>query len=681
MLPLLLLVAACDTPAPAPPPEPAPPSILLVTLDTTRADRIGAYGYARGRTPTLDGLAQEGALFQRAYSTAPLTIPSHSTILTGRNPPSHGVRDNGDFNLGPSEITLAERLAPAGYTCAAFTAAFPTQARWGFDQGFHLYHDPLERPPSQLDWRDERRAEEVVDDALASLAGLEPPLFVWLHFFDPHWPYDPPEPYAPPEGAPPNAAYDGEIAYTDAQLGRFLTWWDDQLPRSWVLVTADHGEGLGDGGERTHGFLLHDGTIRVPLIVRGEGFAPGSQVEQPVSHIDIAPTLLSLADLQPHPGLEGRDLRLGGTSRAYSEALTGQYNLGLAPLLAYTDQDGRYAEGARGDWYARQGARVALEPDQDWQPGDEAEKLASLLAAMDQGSAPSASLAPDALEQLMALGYVGGDAIAEPGDVDPRDVIDIVPLTWQARSMIGRGNFQRAELLLARLDERLPGTYGVDLLWALMARRKGQLREATERFADLFLRSPSATVALHLADLAAMTTDWVEAESWYVQALEIQPASPEAMAGLVRATLMLGDLEQAEILALSYLDAYPDHAELRLIRAEMALARGRLEEARAEAEAGLQRLPGSVWAHTLTAQVLWELGEADPAIERLQDALRLDPYSLSTRGILCDCLLEVGRNAEALRTVKPMARLFPEDQALATLYERARAALEAERAR
>ncbi len=708
---LALTVACGEAPEPTATPESTPrapavddrPSVLLVTFDTTRADHIGAYGYEPAETPTIDTLAAAGTLYERAYSTAPLTIPSHSTIFTGRNPPTHGVRDNGDFNLGEAEITLAERFTDAGYTAAAFTSAFPTQARWGFDQGFAVYHDPLERPPTQLDWSDQRRADEVVDDALTTLGAMgDGPLFVWLHFFDPHWPYDPPPPFDPDEpaceglgtGADPErearsaardacdlARYDGEIAYTDHQLGRFLEWWDHAHPDSWVVVTADHGEGLGDGGERTHGFLLHDGTIRVPLVLRGPDIEAGVRVDDPVSHVDIAPTLLNLAGLPLHEGLQGLDLREGGSERSYAEALTGQYSLGLAPLLAYTDADGRYMEGGWGAWYGTEDSAVAFEAAAGWEPGTEAAILAELVASLEPGLAPEASLDPTALAQLQALGYVGGDLVAEAGEIDPRDVIDVIPLTWRARQAIASAPPGVAERILARLDERLPGTFGVDLLRAQLARRRGHMHEATQRFADLFMRSPSATVALQLADLAASMGDWSEAASWYQETIDIQPASPEAMAGLVRCAMGRGDRTEADVLAATWLETYPDHAELLLTRAELALADGRLDEAAEQAERALAQQPRSVWAMSTSAQVLWAQGEADRAIERLQEAVRLDPYHVPLRATLTDCLLEVGRNAEAVRTVRPVARLFPDQVELQSLHARASLALDAERGR
>jgi tetratricopeptide (TPR) repeat protein len=672
---LFLLPAALA----ADPPDGSPPGVLLVTLDTTRADRLGSYGYALAETPTTDRLAAEGTRFSRAYSTCPLTIPSHSTMMTGRVPPSHGVRDNGDFILGDEAITLAERFAEAGYTTAAFTSAFPTQARWGFDQGFDVYHDPLERLPTQLDWRDQRAADEVIDDALETLEGAEGPLFVWIHLFDAHWPYEPPAPY---EGRHEGRPYDGEIAFADAQLGRFLEWWDTNQPRSVVAVTADHGEGLGDGGEQTHGFLLHDGTIRIPLILRGEGVEVGEVTDDPVSHIDLAPTLLEIAGLPLHEGLQGADLRRGGSEVAWSEALTGQFNLGLAPLFATTDAAGRYTEGAWGGWYPADGERVPAEPEEGADLDEVAARHHEIAGGWEHAVAPTAALDAETFAQLAALGYMGGGgSTIAPGEIDPRDVIEHIPKTWQARQLIGAGRFQAAEALLEELEAALPGTHGVALLRAQWLRAMGALPEASEIYAGLYLESPSSTVALQLAGIYAAMGDWVEAEGWFAEALELQPMSPEAMAGLVHAARSGGENERARELAESFLVIYPDHVELTLVRAELLLLDYRYSEALALAREGVARTPRSPWALTLEAQALWELGEADPAIERLQQALELDRFNLPVRLRLAECLLDVGRNAEAVRAVAPAARLLPDAEPIQELYRRAEAALDEERRR
>lgn len=655
------------------------PSVLLITLDTTRADRLGPYGYPLADTPIYDQLAAEGVVFKTAYSSCPLTIPSHSTILTGLVPPTHGVRDNGDFVLGEEQVLLSERLQAEGWKTAAFTSAFPTQRRWGFDQGFDFYHDPLQRLPTQLDWRDERPADVVVDDALETLKDVEGPVFVWLHLFDAHWPYAPPEPYASEH---PDRPYDGEIAFAAAQVARFMEWFDEAHPTSLTVVTADHGEGMGDGGEQTHGFLLHDGTIRVPLLLRGhnlpEGTVPvGTEVVDAVGHPDIVPTVLDVVGLPVPDTLPGRDLREGGSPFTYAEALTGQFNLGLAPLRATTDNDGRYTEGARGEFYPRVGERVLTIADgTDTTPY--AAQLAAFMEAVDVGEAQSASLDPEAVEQLMALGYLGGDPGAEAGDIDPRDVIDVVPLTWQVRQAMGVGQLPAAARMLDELEARMPGTWGVDHLRARLLQAQGRIDEALPRYVDLYYRAPSSTIALQVAQLHASFGDWAEAESWFSEALDHQPNSPEAMGGRVRSLIEQGDLPLAQQLADSYLAVYPDHAELRLNRAAFLLAEDRLNEAWEEGRAALEQMPRSPWAYTTAAQIRWAQGEADHSIDLLQEALKLDPLVLPVRALLAEHLLEIGRSAEAVRTIAPATRLLPEDPALAELHSRAQAALDAE---
>jgi choline-sulfatase len=675
---LLTLLLGCD-PAPLPP---APPSILLVTLDTTRADHLGPYGYIHAQTPSYDRLAQEGTTFLRAYSSCPLTIPSHSTILSGLYPPTHGVRDNGDFILSPEVTLISERLHEAGYRTAAITSAFPTQARWGFNQGFDVYHDPLQRQPTQLDWSDQRRAEEVIDDALAQLAAWSgpEPMFFWVHLFDAHWPYDPPEPYRTRFITGP---YDGEIAYADAQVGRLLEAWDARHGAdSVVLVTADHGEGLGDGGEQTHGFLLHDGTTRVPMILRGPGVASGAVSDDVVGLVDVTPTLLALAGLAPHEGLQGRDIRQGGSVSVYSEALTGQFNLGLAPLHSLTMQEGRYMEGGYGAFYqAFQSSQISTFPDRDADLSPHREALGTLRGRLDEVIAPSASLSADDLAMLQALGYVGGDATAEAGEIDPRDVIDIIPLTWQVRQLLGRRRFAEVGEALAQLEARMPGTFGVQLIQAQLHQAQGQVSEAHAAFTDLYLRSPSSTLALQLAALEELRGDFEQALTWYEEARLLQPASPEAMEGQVRMLLMLGRSAEAAALAGETLMIYPDHSRVRLASAALLASEHRLDEAQAEVRAVLQQLPWSPVARQLLAEIRWEQGEPDEAIDTLKDALTLEPYSIPRRVMLTEWYLEVGRNAEAMRAITPLSRIQPDDAAITALHERATEALDAELSR
>lgn len=648
-------------------------SVLLITLDTTRADHLGPYGYGAAQTPVYDAFASQGVLWRRAYSTAPLTIVSHATILTGRAPPAHGVRDNGDFVLGPEQITLAERFQAAGYRTVAITSAFPTQARWGLNQGFDVYHDQLQRRPTELDWRDERRASEVIDDALATLAAQpeDAPLFVWVHLFDAHWPYQPPGPYLRQF---PHDPYDGEIAYVSDQVGRLLRWWDEARPDNAVLITADHGEGLGDGGERTHGFLLTDGTLRVPMMARGHGalaraLPAGTQIADPVGHVDVAPTLLRLAGLPLGPELQGRDLREGGSDDLYSEAMTGQYSLGLSPLFARTDGAGRYTEGVFGAFYPTAGDQVAnvADPSADLALG--AQALADLRDRIGLATAPGAALNATALAQLQALGYMGGDPNAAAGTVDPRDVIDVLPLTWEIRRDLAEAP-DRADANLAVLEARMPGAWGVDLLRAQQLRALGRLDEALDAFTDLYTLSPSATIALQVADLWRASADDDEALAWYQEALALEPTSPEAMLGVVLCAQGVGLDADAASLAEQFLAEYPDHAELVLIRADLLLRAGRADEAASEARWALERMPREPWAWLVASRTRWALGDADAAIDLLTEALALDRLDLGLRLELVDRLIEVGRRAEAKRALAPARRLLPDHEAVLARVER-----------
>src|SRR5262245_36660693 len=258
--------------------RPHPPNLLLVTIDTLRADHVGSYGAANAATPILDGLAQRGVRFESAHASVPLTGPSHATILTGLYPPVHGVRDNILFSLDSRHRTLASRLKSAGYRTAAFVGAYPVAATFGFRQGFDSWSENFKESPIPGSGA-QRPANEVVDDALGWLARPGTgPFFAWLHFYDPHAPYDPPEPY---RSGFAGRLYDGEIAFADAELGRVFAWLQTSGHESdtVVAVLSDHGESLGEHHEVTHAVLLYEATLHVPFLITGPGVPVGRAVE------------------------------------------------------------------------------------------------------------------------------------------------------------------------------------------------------------------------------------------------------------------------------------------------------------------------------------------------------------------------------------------------------------------
>ncbi|MFO7732930.1 MAG: sulfatase-like hydrolase/transferase [Candidatus Aminicenantes bacterium] len=317
----------------------AKPNILLITIDTLRADRLGCYGYANIRTPAIDALASRGVLFSRAFAHTPTTLPSHANILLGLTPNGHGVHDNSNFIVRDEFLTLAEWLKERGYATGAFIGAFPLDSRFGLVQGFDIYDDNYgsqgPRDPTFV----ERKADIVVARALEWVGGQTGPWFLWVHCFDPHQPYEPPEPF---RSQYPGRPYDGEIAFVDSALEKLFAFIRGRGAegRTAVVLTADHGESLGEHGESTHGYFAYNATLHVPLILALPGFKPG-RVEANVSHVDIFPTVCGLLGEREPQGLHGRSLLPLARGKKlpekpiYFEALTAHYNRGWAPLRGF----------------------------------------------------------------------------------------------------------------------------------------------------------------------------------------------------------------------------------------------------------------------------------------------------------------------------------------------------------
>jgi len=292
-------------------------NLLVITLDTTRADRLGAYGWHPSATPELDRLAAEGVLFERASAPAPLTLPAHASLFTSKYPPAHGVRDNGGFFLDERETTLAERLKAAGLKTGGFVGAYVLDRRWGIAQGFDFYFDDFD--PSKFEMPSladvERPGNEVADRALEWLQSVKGSRFFgWIHFYDAHSPYSPPEPYRTRFADRP---YVGEIAFVDSQIGRIRAFLEQEhlLDRTIIVVLGDHGESLGDHGEGTHGFFVYESVLHVPLIVRAPyDRLKSRRVADLVRSIDVTPTVLDLLGLPAAQSIEGRTLEIGRAS-------------------------------------------------------------------------------------------------------------------------------------------------------------------------------------------------------------------------------------------------------------------------------------------------------------------------------------------------------------------------------
>lgn len=320
-------------------PPPDRPNLLLITVDTLRPDHLSVYDPKNGKTPNIDALAEKGAVFHRAFAHNPTTLPSHANILTGTTPLRHGVHDNALFKLSVSCLTLAEHLRTQGYATGAFIGAFPLDSRFGLNQGFDVYNDTWnENPVSGKEFLgfSERPAGAVISAALEWIEESRSPWFVWMHIWDPHMPYAAPEPFRSWYRDKP---YFGEVAYVDSEIGKMVDFMDNRgsLARTVMILTADHGESLGEHGEPTHGFFAYNSTLHVPLIITGPGVRPG-RVDKFAAHSDIFPTACALLGLPVPPGVQGLSLLPAMAGRKleeraiYIESLSPHLTNGWAPV-------------------------------------------------------------------------------------------------------------------------------------------------------------------------------------------------------------------------------------------------------------------------------------------------------------------------------------------------------------
>src|SRR5438093_523823 len=473
----------------------AGPNLLLVTIDTLRADHVGVYGAANARTPTLDTLAARGVRFEHAQSPVPLTGPSHATILTGLYPPVHGVRDNIVFPLDARHQTLATRLKAAGDRTAAFVGAYPVAAAFGFRQGFDTFTDNFKESPAPGAGA-QRPANEVVDDALGWLTHLgKDRFFVWMHLYDPHAPYDPPEPYRTDFAG---RLYDGEIAFTDAQLGRVFDWLrtSGHEQDTVVAVLSDHGESLGEHHEQTHAVLIYEATLHVPFMIAGPGIAKGVTVPTRMTTVDVAPSLLRLLGLAPPPEMTGLDLRpafRGEELRAeplYAESLFGRLNCRWSSLRGLTVDDWKLVDGSRAELF-----HLSDDPAETHdRAAEEGPRVASMratlraaVAKMAPGGdhARTAAITPDQEAVLKSLGYVGGSGgggdLDQPGLPDPRDRVHL----YERLQVVLRAQgipLDRASAEATQIAEADPGNPFAYTTLATLAYRAGRLSEAARAF-------------------------------------------------------------------------------------------------------------------------------------------------------------------------------------------------------
>jgi len=600
------LAAALVVPATAAPPPPAAKDVLLITIDTARADRFSYIAPGGPGTPRIDALAREGVGFTGAITPVPLTKPAHASLMTGRLPPSHSVRDNGSYRLPDSETTLAEVLRSAGYATAAFVGAQVLDARYGFNQGFQTYDDrmPASGDAAFLNYA-ERRGEDVAAAALRWLEGARSAkVFVWVHLFDPHAPYRPPE----PERSRFASGYDGEIAYVDRVVGMLLDRWKALrgLDRLLVVVTADHGEALGEHDEATHGVLVHDATIRVPLVIRCPGLRLDKPVAAPVSLIDVFPTILGLLELPRPAGVEGRDLTpllRGGTvvwSRrsGYVESLYAQIHHGCTPLVGLRENGFKLVRGAADALYALSGDPKELVDAAGAQPERAramGTALDALLADLREGSAEAAPLDDRARRALESLGYSWSPpAQADAGKPrDPREALRSMKAMADADRRALSGDVAGASEGYRRVIADEPGSVDARVRLAQILLTAGRNAEAAKLLAAAVAIAPKEPeLYRRYGDALAAAGRFDDALSAYDSGLALHPAGHEVrdarwhlIQSLDRHDQLLAEAERA-------IAADPSDGTARQARALACCGRGPVERYIAALEKELAQLPG-----------------------------------------------------------------------------------------
>ena len=610
------------------------PDVILITIDTLRADRVGAYGSKTGATPTMDAMAARGVVVEEAVVQAPQTRPSHASLLTGLLPFEHGLRDNASPPLRRNIPTLASSLKAAGYTTAAFIAAYPVSRASGLDSGFDVFDDPFGGDADFLAGagdRNERPAREVIDAALAWLGRpSKAPRFIWVHLFEPHYPYEPKPPFDRRFAKDP---YDGEVATVDAELKRLLERYPAS-PSRLVVVTSDHGEGLGDHGEDEHHLFVYDTTIRVPLILEGASLRAGVRVRGQFRSIDLMPTVLSLAGVTA-PRTTGasraQNLLAGSVipdNESYAESLYGSIHFGYAPVRALRVEGFKYIDTPRPELY-----RVASDP---LEAANLAESRAPLSGAMrrrlrelhgeDASGAPkTAALDPVALERLAALGYVGGSApqAVAPGSTlpDPKDRVD---------------HYNR---------------YSRAVSAAIAARRRGDASGVVDALLPVAREfSSHFSVTSYLGQAYLDLRRFSDALPYLSRARDISPKAGPVWGRLAEALSGAGRIEEAFDAVESGLKVSPRSADLIRLKVALLTRAGRAADAAAFLDVSVKANPRDGVLLSELANLRRNAGDLASAEALTARAIQLSPAASDvwlSRGLVLGALDRIGEGVSA----------------------------------
>jgi arylsulfatase A-like enzyme/cytochrome c-type biogenesis protein CcmH/NrfG len=658
--------------------------IIVISIDTLRADHLPAYGYKKVKTPAIDSLTADGVLFERAYSHAPQTLPAHAALLSGRLPFETGVRDNVGFAVKAGERLLPQMLRDRGFATGGVVSAYVLRKETGIAQGFDFFDGDMPTSAAETTIGEVRRdggvSEAIAEKWLDSVGTSR--AFLFLHLYEPH------KPYAPPERFAEYAPYDGEIAYADEIVGRLVKYLKSHqlYDRSTIVLLSDHGEGLGDHGEQEHGLFVYEEAIHVPLIVKQEGnVGAGRRTGDLVQHIDLVPTVLDFVKA-PIPGqLRGRSLKplLEGTGHleaapVYSEALYARYHFGWSELIALTDERYRYIKAPREELYdlerdPHERANIA---------GPRAQARGAMRSVLDGMAAGAAIQAPapvsaDARERLQALGYVGGHAESGAGDLaagdnlpDPKDKREILERYRKAIDLAGQRQWGSAIGVLQQVLHEDPEMADVWAQLAAFATRIDRFDEALDAYKHYIALKPAEPQA-YLGAAGALLRLRKYADAREHAELAAQVADDKAARArssahelLARVALAQHDNETARAEARRAEEADPSMPLTAYIEGRILYDQGRYGDAMPSFEQAIAELrnPGARPA----PELYYYAGDTLGRLERYHDAeaafneeLRLFPLDARARAGLAMLYQATDRADTAEQTVRDMVRLTP----------------------
>jgi len=632
-------------------------NVVLITIDTLRADHLGCYGYTKIKTPNIDELAADGTRFERAFAVVPVTLPSHTTMLTGTYPMLSGMHDFSLNKLSASQPTLASVLKQAGYATGAVVAAAVLDSRFGLNQGFDFYYDHFDF--SRLDEANldemERPGNEVADVTLDWLGkNWQKKFFLWMHLYDPHFPYKPPEPYRTEYAG---RLYDGEIAFADAQVGRLVRFLKEKgVYRNTVIVLAgDHGEGLGEHGEKTHGFFIYNSTMHVPLIVRLPGpRAPDAKartVSNLVSLVDLMPTVLGAVGVDVPAQVQGSNL-LAGADRSvrstrgvetaakdrsvYGETFLPRIHFNWSELRGAENAKYHFIDAPRPELYD-----VATDPGEAHNllgekkaVGEEMRaKLVAMIREYSAGKelAEKTGLDPALMERLKALGYAafsgGSDpAISSRNLPDPKDRIEAYEEFSDAMAASQHGRYEESIEKLKAMLKTEPNSVPAHYMQGLNYYRLKMYPEATAELQKTVELSPDYALAVFNLGMAQAHSGQIDAAIATLQrALELDGTNFEAAFNLGVAFLQKRDLEQAGEAFRKSVTASPEFARGHRALGETLLYQGKVDEALVELRRAVELAPDEPQMHESLAKALETKGLTAEADEERRRAGKPGP--------------------------------------------------------